>query len=146
MEKEEKTILYYTNNKNFARKRTKEDKRKMGDVLKVVDDQIIVSGISASCKEDEDGITSSTYRRKREQGRTHWNKQENEVFFKALECCGCEFSIMNILYPERTRRNLREKYKRELKQNRSRVEAALRNFKKFDKEKIMKLKDELRNG
>ncbi|KAI4291907.1 hypothetical protein PAPHI01_1181 [Pancytospora philotis] len=137
---EEKKLKYYLNNKNFAHKIPRGKVLEKNDMLQVVDGKIVLNTAPVQAEEDE-AVTSSTYLTKRDRGKKHWTKRDDEIFFESLECCGCEFSIMNTLFPERTRGNLREKYKRELRNNPSRVESALRNFTQFDLVKLQQLKD-----
>lgn len=141
----EQTLKYYLNNRNFAKKRPKSKSQKAGDRLQVVNDQIVLN-IATPQYEEEDGVTSHTYLKKSaSMNNKRWSKQEDEMFFESLECCGCEFSMMNILFPDRTRNNLKEKYKREYRLNSTRVNNALNNFKTFDMSRLMQLKDSMHN-
>lgn len=139
----DQTLRYYLNNRNFTKKRLKSKCQKNGDRLQVVNNQIVLNTIAPQHEED-DGITSHTYLKKSAtMNNKRWSKLESEMFFESLECCGCEFSMMNILFPDRTRNNLKEKYKREYKLNSSRVDNALNNFKTFDMNRLMRLRDKV---
>lgn len=140
----EQKLKYYLNNKNFARKMCKGKILKTDDMLQVIDGQIVLNAVAPQA-EEEDGITSNTYLTKQPCGNKRWSKYDDEMFFESLECCGCEFSIMSTLFPGRTRSNLREKYKRELKNNPERVEVAMRNFAQFDMAKLQQLRDRRSN-
>ncbi|ELA41667.1 uncharacterized protein VICG_01300 [Vittaforma corneae ATCC 50505] len=76
--------------------------------------------------------------------RKRWNREENDLFYSALECCGLDFSIMNLLFPDRTRSNLKDKYKRESKVNTHKIEDVLNSYKGFNVEKFEKLKSFLK--
>lgn len=140
---EEKTLKYFLDNKNFARTHNK-PKKKQGDVLTVVDDQIVINSPVSEAYDDEP-VTSYTYMKKKGV-RRKWSEKEEDLFYKSLECCGCDFSMMNLLFPDRPRSNLRQKYKKELKTNQVRVENALNNFKKSGKDKFNLLMNSMPGG
>lgn len=123
---ENKTLKYFSENKNFTKTQQKKQTKKE-NVLKVVDGQIVLN-VDTPSANDEEIVTSYTYM-KNKCGKNRWNKEQNFVFYKALECCGLDFSMMNLLFPDRTRNNLKDKYKKELKVNRHRIEDILNNFK-----------------
>lgn len=137
---EKKTLKYFLDNKNFARVHSK-PRKKQGDVLRVVDDQIVINSPVSESYDDE-LVTSYTYMKKKGV-RKRWSEKEEDLFYKSLECCGCDFSMMNLLFPDRPRSNLRQKYKKELKANQIRVEDALNNFKRQDGNKFNLLMDDL---
>ncbi|KAM0681440.1 hypothetical protein GINT2_000642 [Glugoides intestinalis] len=139
MEEERKTLKYFLDNKNFSRLPLKKFIKKE-PVLQVIDDQIVMNRNIPENIEDEI-VTSYTYMKKKGNGK-RWNIDENKRFYKALECCGCDFSMMNLIFPDRTRRNLKEKYKKESRANLHRVEDALDNFKAFDIETFNQLRNE----
>jgi hypothetical protein len=53
--------------------------------------------------------------------------------------CGTDFSLIAKFFPTRTRRHIRNKYKKEERSNEERIEEALRNPKKLDIEKFRRL-------
>ena len=141
---ENQKLKFFLNNRNFSKKGGRGKCKKAGDILQVVNDQIVVNAARPQMEED-DITTSYTYLTKKDGGsRKRWSEFESEVFYESLECCGCEFSMINILFPDRKRSNLKEKFKKELKANNARVEDALNNFKKFDSARLMRLKELMR--
>ncbi len=134
---ENQKIKYFLDNRNFSRKKTLPTQESKKEILGVVDGKIVVD---TNSEEDNGIITSFTYLTKKNKNK-RWTKEESELFYKSLECCGCEFSMINILFPNRSRNNLKDKFKKEMKINKARVDNALNNFNKFDLEKLMKLKD-----
>ncbi|KAF8924923.1 Transcription factor TFIIIB component B, partial [Haplosporangium bisporale] len=56
-----------------------------------------------------------------------WSEDETELFYKAISQWGTDFGIICKLFPSKTRIAIRNKFKREDRYNRSRVEAALNN-------------------
>ena len=58
-----------------------------------------------------------------------WTPQETARFFEVLSMVGTDFSLVNQFFPDRDRRQIRNKYKREERENRARVDYALRNRK-----------------
>lgn len=134
---ERKTLKYFLDNKNFAKTPAKKTKKKES-ILQVVDDQIVMN---SNGNEEEDGIVTSYTYMKNKGNNKRWTDEENEMFFKALECCGTDFSMINLLLPHRTRKNLRDKFKKEYKADIHRIEDVLTNFKKTDMEEFKRLKE-----
>lgn len=88
-------------------------------------------------------ITSATYSRFKKTPK--WSREETELFFSGVQQFGCDFSYISKLFPHRDRRQIRNKFKKEEKENRSRIESCLRNRKPIDKvlfEKMTKLGEE----
>ena len=56
-----------------------------------------------------------------------WTAEDTEFFFQALAQFGTDFSLIQRLFPGRTRRQIKKKYLVEDKTNARRVEAAVRN-------------------
>lgn len=139
MEREKKTLKYYLDNRNFARMPQKRHLKKK-PVLQVINDQIVMND-NAVGEEDDGIVTSYTYMTKKGNIK-RWTVDENKLFYRALECCGCDFSMMNLIFPDRTRSNLKEKYKKELRKNVHKVELALSNFKEFSIEKFNELRNQ----
>lgn len=84
-------------------------------------------------EDDENGkhLTSATYST-RAKGSNRWNPAETDLFYDALSMCGTDFSMVQTLFPHRTRPQIKGKYKLEERANASRINAALRNKKTFD--------------
>jgi len=55
-----------------------------------------------------------------------WTPTETEAFYKALRTYGTDFSLIERIFPNRTRRQIRNKFKREEKENLRKVDEALR--------------------
>lgn len=137
----EQKLKYYLNNRNFMKKKSGSKHKNSSEVLHVVNDQIVLNAEQQQ-PEENDTVTSYTYMRKKNAGNgKRWSVQDDNIFYASLECCGCEFSIINILFPGRSRNNLKQKYKREYRNNAIRVEDALNNFKTFDSARFMQLKE-----
>ena len=69
-------------------------------------------------------LNASTYAPKRPNER--WGMPETTRFYTALSQFGTDFSMIATLFPGRDRRAIKNKFTREEKQNRDRVEAALK--------------------
>lgn len=54
-----------------------------------------------------------------------WTDEETELFYKGLRQFGAEFSMISRLFPRRTRRDIRNKFKREEAENAEEIDAAL---------------------
>jgi hypothetical protein len=57
-----------------------------------------------------------------------WSREDTEFFFQALRQFGTDFSLIQRLFPGRTRRQIKKKYLAEDKLNPERVEEAVRNL------------------
>lgn len=57
-----------------------------------------------------------------------WTREDTEFFFQALRQFGTDFSLIQRLFPGRSRRQIKKKYLVEDKINPSRVEAAIKNL------------------
>ncbi|KAK4360863.1 hypothetical protein RND71_019815 [Anisodus tanguticus] len=58
---------------------------------------------------------------------TRWSKQDTELFYEAVQQFGTDLSLIQQLFPSRTRRQLKLKYKKEERQNPFRLHDALTN-------------------
>ncbi|KAL5479589.1 hypothetical protein EMCRGX_G023131 [Ephydatia muelleri] len=58
---------------------------------------------------------------------TKWTKEETNLFFRALSQVGTDFTIMTLLLPKRTRKELKNKFKKEEKLRPHLVSDALQN-------------------
>ncbi|XP_019181187.1 PREDICTED: transcription factor TFIIIB component B'' isoform X2 [Ipomoea nil] len=59
--------------------------------------------------------------------RVRWSKEDTEVFYEAIRQFGSDFSMIQQLFPGRTRAQIRLKYKKEERRHPSRVHDALTN-------------------
>ncbi|ORD93412.1 TFC5 [Enterospora canceri] len=75
--------------------------------------------------EDElDLITCGTYMKKKNTIKK-WTEEETEQFYDALVTCGCDFSLMEMVFKDRNRKNIKDKYVKESRTNPKRIEEAL---------------------
>ncbi|KAK4347657.1 hypothetical protein RND71_033996 [Anisodus tanguticus] len=58
---------------------------------------------------------------------TRWSKQDTQLFYEAVQQFGTDLSLIQQLFPGRTRRQLKLKYKKEERQNPFRLHDALTN-------------------
>lgn len=70
-------------------------------------------------------ITSATYSKKNTSER--WTSDDVERFYRALQMCGTDFSMIEVLFPTRTRTHIRNKFKKEERDNPVRIENCLKN-------------------
>ncbi|KAL0278847.1 UNVERIFIED_CONTAM: hypothetical protein PYX00_000537 [Menopon gallinae] len=80
---------------------------------------------------EDRGSKTCYYKRKTQKSRD-WSDTETKRFYKALNTIGTDFSLMQKYFPVRTRLELKNKFKREEKLNRSLVDRALNNPSEFD--------------
>ncbi|XP_070566555.1 transcription factor TFIIIB component B'' homolog [Ptychodera flava] len=67
--------------------------------------------------------------------RTHtatWTERETAKFYRALSTVGTDFTLINAMFPTRTRTEIKNKFKREEKINRVLVDKAIRERQHFD--------------
>jgi Myb DNA-binding like len=69
-------------------------------------------------------ITSATFSRR--DPAQKWEADDDEKFFHALSRFGTDFSLIEHVFPTRTRRQIKLKFKREERKNRARVDACLK--------------------
>jgi hypothetical protein len=69
-------------------------------------------------------ITSATFARR--DTAQKWEVEDDEKFFHALSRFGTDFSLIEHVFPTRTRRQIKLKFKREERKNRTKVDACLR--------------------
>jgi hypothetical protein len=75
-------------------------------------------------------VTSATYSRRSRADR--WSPEETKLFFRALSMCQTDFSLINMLFPKRNRRQIKNKFMREESERPRLVEAALKLTRPFD--------------
>jgi hypothetical protein len=75
---------------------------------------------------------------KRQQRTKEWPQEETIKFFRCLNTVGTDFSLMLNLFPNRSRRDLKLKFKKEEKNNPNLVDKALRNHSVFDIEELQR--------
>ncbi|XP_076670178.1 transcription factor TFIIIB component B'' homolog Bdp1 [Andrena cerasifolii] len=85
---------------------------------------------------DDDSNGSGFY--KKRQKSKEWPKWETLKFYKALNTVGTDFLLMQSLFPNRTRQEIKLKFKKEEKVNRNLVEKALAYHQEFDTEILEK--------
>ncbi|XP_077978413.1 uncharacterized protein LOC144433893 [Glandiceps talaboti] len=74
--------------------------------------------------------TSASFRK-----RTHtatWTERETAKFYRALSSVGTDFSLINAMFPNRTRNEIKNKFKREERSNRVLVDKAITERQHFD--------------
>ena len=72
---------------------------------------------------DNTTINSQTYGNRSKPMK--WSKQETELFYKAMEQFGTDFTLIQRLFPSRTRRQVKAKYLKEQNNNDARVETCM---------------------
>lgn len=75
---------------------------------------------------------------KRQKRTKDWSAEETIKFYRCLHTIGTDFSLMLQLFPNRTRRDLKIKFKKEEKSNGHLIDKALCNPKAFDVDSLRK--------
>lgn len=71
---------------------------------------------------------------------TRWSQKETQLFYKALELCGLDFTLISKLFVEKSRKQVKKKYMKEEGLNRKKIEEIVKNA-DFDEERYNALKD-----
>ncbi|XP_039299310.1 transcription factor TFIIIB component B'' homolog isoform X5 [Nilaparvata lugens] len=105
-----------------------------------------------NCEQVQENDSSTRkYTRKRNRRiirkrRNVWNVEETVMFYKALNTIGSDFSVMETVFPDRTRRDLKSKFKREEKRNLVQVNIAMLLHSDFDLEGLKKELDKTKRA
>ncbi|CAF1122692.1 unnamed protein product [Didymodactylos carnosus] len=79
---------------------------------------------------NDDNLTHQSYRKVGR--RKRWNAKDTLRFYQALKMCGTDFTLISRVFPNRTRDDIRRKFKTEDKANRTLIDSALRQRTHFD--------------
>lgn len=95
-----------------------------------------------------DGDSSTTYGVYKKGKRKPWSEKETVRFYKALNALGTDFSLMLSLFPGKTRRDLKTKFKKEEKIRGGLIDRALMipntyDIKKLQMEVEMEVREEM---
>lgn len=71
---------------------------------------------------------------------TKWSSKETELFYEALKVCGLEFTLMSEILTNKSRKQIKNKYLRENKLYKDKIEEILRKKSVFDRNLFEKLK------
>ncbi|XP_046367547.2 titin homolog [Haliotis rufescens] len=91
-------------------------------------------------EEDESTVNYESFREKRP--KTSWSELETVKFYKALSTVGTDFSLMMHLFPSRTRREIKNKFKKEEKLHRREIDKAIQNRTAFNMTDFERLQEE----
>ncbi|KAF6771237.1 hypothetical protein AHF37_08787 [Paragonimus kellicotti] len=94
---------------------------------------------------EDTGILSVTYKSFRpppEKSGGRWKGRETVRFYRALSTIGPDFYLMTTMFPNRTRTELKRKFKRESRTNPYLVNQALRSRRSYDLSALVPLSDE----
>lgn len=86
----------------------------------------------------DDGASGKYGIFKRQKRTKDWSAEETIKFYRAIHTVGTDFSLMLQLFPNRTRRDLKVKFKKEEKNNGHLIDKALCNPKAFDVDSLRK--------
>jgi hypothetical protein len=149
-------LKHYLKNANFKRSRqdrkrapkvVRKGDKEQNDILTIRNGEIVINeanmfidtheDMEMEVLEDDAAVTSATYGKRGKPAR--WSEEDTELFYRALEICGTEFSLMGSVFPSRERRHIKAKYLRECRMNPERIDDALKFRKSFDQEALEKL-------
>ncbi|XP_050462873.1 transcription factor TFIIIB component B'' homolog isoform X2 [Cataglyphis hispanica] len=84
----------------------------------------------------EEGICNNGGFYKKHKRRKEWPRWETLKFYRVLNVVGTDFLLMQTLFPNRTRQEIKQKYKKEERVNRQLIEKALKYHQEFDTEML----------
>ncbi|XP_011339470.1 transcription factor TFIIIB component B'' homolog isoform X2 [Ooceraea biroi] len=84
---------------------------------------------------EDENCHSGGFYKKRQRGKD-WPKWETFKFYRVLNVVGTDFLLMQTLFPNRTRQEIKQKYKKEERVNRHLIEKALKYHQEFDTEML----------
>ncbi len=138
------TLAYFCDNKNFKNEEGRVDRKKSSvseqPKLQVIDNQIVVGTRVEENQEENDIVTSMTYIKNRTT-RAKWTKKDLSVLYSGLELCGYDYSLLESLFKNKTRRNIKDKVRSEMKKHPKKVNKALNSKIEFDEKKFQELKE-----
>ncbi|KAI5181283.1 hypothetical protein NEOKW01_1502 [Nematocida sp. AWRm80] len=150
MDPAKKTLGYFLENKNFPSTKRVQRKKKVAteedsvptESLIVVDGQIVINDIKDRETPIEDRVTSFSYG-KSSTSRTRWTKEETLLFYQALSLCGTDFTLLEEIFTDKTRKQIKNKFSKEERTSPELISHALTQpTKKFSKNNLDKLKQE----
>ncbi|CRK91144.1 CLUMA_CG004830, isoform A [Clunio marinus] len=86
----------------------------------------------------DDDLSGSYGYYKRQQRTKEWSHEETVKFYRCLNTVGTDFSLMLNLFPNRSRRDLKLKFKREERSNPQLIDKALLKHNTFDLEELQR--------
>ncbi|KAH9386584.1 uncharacterized protein NEMAJ01_1480 [Nematocida major] len=144
------TLAHFLENRNFPAGKKAQKKRKTAvqeepqkESLIIVDGQVVISGgTPAKTPVIEDRMSAFSYGRRPSAGRSRWSKEETIVFYKALSLCGTDFTLLEKVFTDKTRKQIKNKFSNEEKQQPERISQVLSDPKKFKREDLEALRRE----
>ncbi|KYN05589.1 PREDICTED: transcription factor TFIIIB component B'' homolog [Cyphomyrmex costatus] len=92
---------------------------------------------------EDDNFRGGFY--KRHKRSKEWPKWETFKFYRVLNVVGTDFLLMQTLFPNRSRQEIKQKYKKEERVNRQLVEKALKYHQEFDTDMLQEQLEILQN-
>lgn len=99
-----------------------------------VNDQINIESSFMPIEERREKLTSMSFRNKPETKK--WSDKDTYLFYKCLECFGTDFSLHELVFKDRNRTQIKNKYLKEEKINQKAIQTSLS---RFNKEKLKKI-------
>jgi len=109
----------------------------VGPELQIIDGKIVVNTESLVLREQHvddhsdytfvdsgDHVTTSSSFAKRSRP-DRWSVEETRRFYRALRKCGADFTLIQRMFPDRSRRQIKNKFRREERNHRELVDKVL---------------------
>jgi hypothetical protein len=100
-----------------------EVKKKVSEDIRIGNER---NAVSIDMTHEKAKLTSMSFRKKNHTEK--WSEEETEFFYKALEFFGTDFSLLEIILKPRNRNQIKNKFHKEERINKEKVENSLKNF------------------
>ncbi|KAI5148481.1 hypothetical protein NEAUS05_1405 [Nematocida ausubeli] len=147
---EKQTLAHFLENRNFAaskryqRKKKEEKESEVKDSLIIVDGEVVISSGGPKENEErnviEDRMTAFSYGRATSKSR--WSKEETILFYKGLSLCGTDFTLLEKIFTDKSRKQIKNKFSIEEKKFPEKISRALSTHRVFKKEELDSLRKE----
>lgn len=142
------TLAHFLENRNFPASKKCQKKRKEvveeeqpKDSLIIVDGKVVMNEGSSKGLVVEDRMTAFSYGRT-QSNRNRWSKEETIIFYRALSLCGTDFTMLEKVFTDKKRKQIKNKFTNEEKHHPERISQVLGLPRKFKKEDLDALRKE----
>lgn len=141
---DKKLLAHFLDNKNFPSIRKRARRRKIiteeatGDTLTIVNGEVVMNNRKEREAIEEDRITSFSYG-KAYSVRSKWTREDTLIFYKALSLCGTDFTMLEKIFTDKDRKQIKNKFSKEEKEYPEKINHALSSSIPFSKKELLSL-------
>jgi hypothetical protein len=108
-----------------------EIKKKVNEDIRMINEK---NPVSVDMTNEKARLSSMSFRKKTHSDK--WNDEETDHFYKSLAYFGTDFSLLEIILKPRNRNQIKNKFHKEEKTNKEKIEETLKSFKAENIEKF----------